>query len=334
LEGAAFAFGRGLPIAQIIRDALAPLLVGSDASKPELVRERLMSAYWPYAERGLFPVAVSAVDLALWDLLGRSLDRPLVDLLGRRRDTVPICGVGGYVADGGDDTPSLQTELERLVAIGCTAIKVVVGAGDPALDVTRLAAVREVIGDDRLLVVDAFRSFRGLDDALDRVRRLQQFDLSYLEDPFSETVPQLSRELRRRTGVMVGLGENLNGHRAFRELIDAEAVDVVRCDATVVGGVREFMASAALTSAHGLQLSAHIHPWVHVHFAAALGHFHPAGLEYMDAASGVDVLHELLATELEIVNGHAVVPQRPGLGLDWDWRAVERYARLRTGDTA
>ena len=79
LEGAAYAFGRGLPVARIIERALAPLLLGADSSRPELVRGRLSGAYWPYAERGLFPAAASAVDLALWDLLGQRTGGPLAD---------------------------------------------------------------------------------------------------------------------------------------------------------------------------------------------------------------------------------------------------------------
>jgi L-alanine-DL-glutamate epimerase-like enolase superfamily enzyme len=329
-EGAAYAFGRGLPVAQIVRDALAPLLVGADASALERVRERLTSAYWPVADRGLFVVAVSVVDLALWDMLGRRLDASVAEILGRRSAAVPICGVGGYLREGdGSDTRALQADVERLLALGCCAIKVVVGGGTPDEDVVRLAAVREVAGDDCLLVVDAFRSFSSLADALVRIDRLGQFNLAYLEDPFSETVPQLSNELRRRTGVLVGLGESLSGHRAFRDLIAADAVDVVRCDATVVGGVREFMSTAALASAHGLPVSTHVHPDIHVHFAAALGNLHPAGLEYIDPESGIDALHELLASQLEIAGGCAVIPERPGFGLDWDWAAVEWYDQLR-----
>lgn len=329
-EGAAYAFGRGLPVAEIIRGSLAPLLVGADASAPESVRERLLGAFWPYAERGLFTVAVSAVDLALWDLLGRRLGVSLASLLGRRSDAVPVCGVGGYHREGESSTESLQADVARLVALGCGSIKVVVGGDTPDADVIRLAAVREVIGDERLLVVDAFRSFTGLEDAVARVTRMLPFNLSYLEDPFSETVPRLSSELRRLTGVAVGLGENLSGHRAFRDLIAADAVDVVRCDATVVGGVREFMSTVALASAQGLPISTHVHPEVHVHFGAALGDLHPAGLEYIDRASGIDAFHELVGSPLEIVDGCAVVPERPGLGIDWDWEAVVRYDQLRS----
>jgi L-alanine-DL-glutamate epimerase-like enolase superfamily enzyme len=329
LEGAAYAFGRGLPVARIIEDSLAPLLVNADPSVPELVRSKLAGAYWPYAEHGLFSVAASAVDLALWDLLGKRLQAPLADMLGRYRRDVPVCGVGGYKFEGTTGVDDLQEEMAAFVRMGCRAVKLTVGADDAATDARRIAAVREVIGDDCALVVDAFRSFTSLEDAVRRMRMLEPFDLAYLEDPFSEALSPLVAELRRRSPILIGLGENLAGHRSFRELITSSAVDVVRCDATVVGGVREFMASAALASAYGLEVSAHVHPNIHVQFGAAIPNLHRAGLEYMAPDSGLDGLDDLLQSSLEVQNGNAVVPDRPGLGLDWDWDAVARFADVR-----
>lgn len=329
LEGAAYAFGRGLPVARIIEDSLAPLLINADPSVPELVRSKLAGAYWPYAEHGLFSVAASAVDLALWDLLGKRLQAPLADMLGRYRRDVPVCGVGGYKREGSAGLNDLQEEMAAFIGLGCRAVKLTVGADDAATDARRLAAVREVVGDDCAVVVDAFRSFTSLEDALRRMRLLEPFDLAYLEDPFSEALAPLVADLRRGSGILIGLGENLAGHRSFRELITADAVDVVRCDATVVGGVREFMASAALASAYGLEVSAHVHPNIHVQFGAAISNLHRAGLEYMPPGSGLDGFDELLKTSLEVRNGNALVPDRPGLGLDWNWDAVTRFADVR-----
>ena len=103
---------------------------------------------------------------------------------------------------------------------------------DAATDARRIAAVREVIGDDCALVVDAFRSFTSLEDAVRRMRMLEPFDLAYLEDPFSEALSPLVAELRRRSPILIGLGENLAGHRSFRELITSSAVDVWRMNTT------------------------------------------------------------------------------------------------------
>jgi L-alanine-DL-glutamate epimerase-like enolase superfamily enzyme len=291
-----------------------------------LIRQRLAAAYWPYAEHGLFAVAASAVDLALWDLMGNRLGTPVADLLGRLRSEVPICAVGGYIHSGDQSVTALQDEMAAFIALGCKAVKLVIGAFEPAVDARRIAAVREVVGAECAIVLDAFRSLRSIEDALRRLRLLEPFDISYVEDPFSESLPVLAAELRRRTGMLIGLGENLNGHRAFRALIEANAVDVVRCDALAVGGVREFMASAALASARGLEISTHVHPNVHVHFGAALTNLHRAGLEYIQPESGVDGLHELLDVQLEIRDGCAVIPSRPGFGVAWNWEAVRRYS--------
>jgi D-arabinonate dehydratase len=259
-------------------------------------------------------------------LLGKRLDAPIADLLGRWRNEVPVCGVGGYKRSGTTGLADLQDEMSSLLRLGCKAVKITIGGDDPATDVNRVAAAREVVGERCTLVVDAFRSFASLEDALRRLRPLEQFDLSYVEDPFPESLAPLAADLRRRTGMLIGLGETLSGHRAFRSLIDSGAVDVVRCDATVVGGVREFVATAALASASGLEFSGHVHPNVHVHFGAALTNLHPAGLEYMAPDSGLDGLDELLSTHLELHDGCALVPGRPGLGLDWDWAAVARHS--------
>ena len=118
-------------------------------------------------------------------------------------------------------------------------------------------------------------TFASLEDALRRIRLIEPYDISYVEDPFSESLAPLVADLRRRTGMLIGLGENLGGHRAFHQLIESGAVDVVRCDATVIGGVRELMAAASLASARGLEVSTHVHPHVHVHFGAALAQSAP-----------------------------------------------------------
>jgi len=328
-EGIGFAFGRGLPVARVISDALAPVLLGCDVRHPERVRERVAGAYWSYAEQGLVAVALSAIDLALWDILGKLAGLPLADLLGRRDSALDACLVGGYLTEGDDrGLAGLEEEIGGFVEQGVRAVKLTIGVGSPTDDGERLRLVRRILGDDGLIVVDAFRTFRSLDDALARLRLLEPHDLSYLEDPFAESLVPLILELRRRTAVPIGLGENLSGHRTFRALIASGAADVVRCDATVVGGVREFMAVAALASAHGLQLSTHVHPEIHVHFAAACANRHPAGLEVMLPTSGIDGFHRLLRSPLELTGGQIRVPDRPGLGLDIDWAAVTRHARV------
>jgi L-alanine-DL-glutamate epimerase-like enolase superfamily enzyme len=273
--------------------------------------------------------ALSAVDLALWDVLGQRAGLPVADVIGRRRRTVPVCLVGGYAVEGGGGLDALGEEMATLAGTGAAAIKVTIGGGTPEEDLARITVIREAIGD-LPLGVDAFRSFRGLDDAVARVRLLEPLGLAYVEDPFPEALSPLSRELTARTGLPVALGETLSGHRAYRALLD-NGVQVVRIDATVVGGVGEFLRAAALASAYGREVCTHVHPEVHVHLGASIENLHRAGLEVMLPESGLDMLHALLDRSLQIRDGQALVPDEPGLGLRVDWEAVE--AHTVDGDT-
>lgn len=198
------------------------------------------------------------------------------------------------------------------MSLGARSVKMVVGAGSPERDGARVGLARSIIGPDRLLAVDAFRSFTDLDDALRRVRAMQPYDLSFVEDPFSETLAPLAAELRRRTGLSIALGESLAGHRLVRALIDADVGDVIRLDALVIGGVREFMSAAGLASAYGRPVATHVHADIHVQFAAALPNLFEGGIEYMPPAFGLDALHRLLKSGLSINDGLMTVPDAPG----------------------
>jgi L-alanine-DL-glutamate epimerase-like enolase superfamily enzyme len=325
LEGVGLAYGRGLPVTRIAQD-LASLLIGADSTLPEAVRQRLQDAYWPYSGQGLFQVALSTIDLALWDLLGKRHGASLATVLGQRRCTIPVCAIGGYTTDGDDGLASLQAEMANFLERGIRSVKITIGAGSPAWDAQRLAAVREVVGEACHLAVDAFRSFVSLEDAMRRLRMLEPFQPAYVEDPFPESLAPLIAELRQRAGLPIALGETLSGHRAYREIISTGCVDVVRCDATVIGGVREFMAAAALASAAGYQVATHVHPDIHVHFAAALPNLYAGGMEYMTPDSGLDGFPMLLRSGLELRDGYVTVPDRPGLGLDLDWSKVKEFA--------
>lgn len=327
IDGSAYAYGRSLPVAAIISESLTNHLIGADSATPERVRETLRGAYWPYAAQGLVQVAISAVDLALWDLQGKRFGATLADLLGRRSDTALICGVAGYTKGDGDTLEGLRDELQSLVDKGVRSFKLTIGAGSPEWDAKRLAVARDVIGPSCPIAVDAFRSFRNLDDALRRLRLLEGYDLSFVEDPFHDSLTHLLAELRSRSGMLVTVGENISDHRYYRSLIEAGAVDLLRCDATVIGGVREFMAVCDLASASGMEIAPHVHPGIHIHFAVSIPNLYTGGMEYMDPQSGLDPFHTLLASELEVRDGVAFLPRRPGLGLDFDWQAVKDHAR-------
>lgn len=275
VEGVGYTFSRGLPVAKLAANLFPQVLVGADATLPEQRRADVLRAYWPANDHGTFTAAVSAVDLALWDATGHRLGSSIAGLLGQARREVPACIVLGYAYDDNDAT--LRRQLEQAMAYRPRGLKLIVGGASPERDAQRVGLARSIAGLDMLLAVDAFRSFTGLDDAMRRVRLLEPYDLSFVEDPFSELLAPLAVQLRNQTGALIGLGESLAGHRSIARLVDSTAVDVVRLDALVIGGIREFMAAAGVASAAGLPVVTHVHPEVHIQLAAVLTNLYPGG---------------------------------------------------------
>lgn len=323
VQGVGYCYTRSMPIGQIINAAIGPEVIGRDVNYPENIRQHLLAKFWHSAEHGTFTAALSALDLAIWDALGKANKISLSRMLGQQHEKVLLCTVIGYQYD--KDEANLINEVKSSLAAGFTSFKMVIGAGSPTRDAGRVRIVRELIGPDAKLAVDAFRSLKDLDDAVRRVNLIKQYDISFVEDPFLESQGQLGSDLRDRTGALIAFGESQSNHRAIASLITQGFVDVVRIDALIVGGVREFMAAAAVASSRGLSVATHIHQEVHIHFAAAINNLYSGGLEYMNPANGVDVLHKLMNKPLVVKDGYAIVPTEPGLGIDWNWEEVAKY---------
>lgn len=323
VEGVGYCYTRSLPMASIINSALAPEVIGKETNFPESIRQHLLNKFWHSAEHATFTAAVSALDFAIWDALGKENSISLARALGQQHEKILLCTIIGYQYDDGE--AGLIAEVESSLKAGFTSFKMVIGAGTPARDAGRVKIVRELIGPDAKLCVDAFRSFKDLDDAIRRVNLIREYDLSYIEDPFHESLGSLGVALRKHTGALIAFGESQSGHRSIASLISQDFIDVVRIDALMVGGVREFMAAAANASGRGLPVATHVHQEIHIHFAAAMNNLYSGGLEYMNPENNVDVLHKLINNPLTVNEGYALVPTQPGLGIDWNWQEIGKY---------
>jgi len=321
--GVGYCYTRAMPMAKIINSALAPEVVGKDSDFPEKIRQHLLAKFWHSAEHGTFTAALSALDIAIWDALGKENSISLSRMLGQQHEKVLLCTVIGYEYD--DHEAGLIAEVEASLQAGFKSFKMVTGAGSPMRDAERVKIVRELIGPEAKLAVDAFRSFKDLDDARRRVEAIKQYDISFVEDPFNESLGALAVDLRTRTGALIAFGESQSSHRSIASLVSQNYVDVVRIDALIVGGVREFMSSAAIASARGLPVATHIHSEIHIHFAASINNLYSGGLEYMNPMNNVDVIHRLMDNPLEVKDGYAIVPTKPGLGIDWNWKEIKKY---------
>jgi L-alanine-DL-glutamate epimerase-like enolase superfamily enzyme len=247
--------------AALIRDELAPVIEGRDAFDVERAWHAMVGQVRNIGWRGLAATAISALDIALWDLKARLLDLSLVRLLGSVRDAVPIYGSGGFTSyrDG-----RLREQLGQWVSeTGCRAVKMKIGA-EPERDVPRMEAARAVIGGAELMI-DA-------NGALDRKRALRVAELAaglgvtWFEEPVPSDDLDGLRLIRDRgpAGMEIAAGEYGYDPFYFRRMLAAGAVDVLQADATRCCGYTGFLRAAALADAAPLPLSAHTAPAIHL----------------------------------------------------------------------
>ncbi len=321
LTGIGFGMTRNSPAAAVVHRSLRPSLLGEDPLLTEMLWERMYYRNLPQGQRGIFMRALSAVDIALWDIKAQAAGLPLWQLLGGARARVPVVVAGGYPSS--DRTlDDLGRELADYVDRGFRTVKI--AAGELAEDTARLRASRQAIGDRAALAYDAHWAWRDLLTVVPVVRRWSDLGLLFIEDPYPTEQVDLSVQLRERTDVRVALGEDTIGRWAFRELLERQRPDVLRLDATLAGGISEAIKVMALAATLSVPVLPHVFPEVHVHLAAAF----PAALavEMTDRAYETESLHRLFRQWVRVDGGDMLAPHEPGLGVALDPGAVERYA--------
>ena len=321
--GIGFGMARYAPVAEIVERNLKPLLVGQDPLLTERLWERMYYLNLLIAQRGIFMRALSLVDIALWDIKGKVAGLPIWKLLGGDRDRMPVLVAGGYVA-ADKTTAMLTAEVSDYVRRGFREVKIAAGQVLEQ-DTERVAAARSAGGPGTRLMYDAHWQWREPQTVLRVVRDWERFDLAWIEDPFpSEMLDPLER-LRDGTRIPLAMGEDLSGRWAFRAVLERKLVDVVRVDVTNIGGFTEALKVCALAGAHDLPVSPHVFPELHVHLAAGVANVQH--VEITDPPQGIEALHLLLTDRVEIADGLAIAPDRPGLGCALERDALERYRR-------
>ena len=264
--GYAYTIGRGgRAIQALIEHDLAPLLLGQEADDPAAVWARLWSALLYVGRGGLASFAIAALDVALWDLKGQALGQPLYRLFGGEPRSIPAYGSGVDLPLPED---ALLRQVEGFLERGFRAVKIKVGRPDPAEDEARGGSVRRLIGDDVNLMVDANMGWTA-DQAIERGRRLERFDLRWLEEP---TIPEdvagharIAAELE----VPVAVGESLHSPWEFERYLAEGAVEVVQLDPITLGGLTPWWRVAQAAAERSLPLSSHYADELSAHMLAA-----------------------------------------------------------------
>lgn len=304
----------GAAVLSMINRYMSKALIGEDAVRIEYLWEKL---WWQlhYAGRGGHQTsAISAIDVALWDLHARRLKSPLWQVLGGYDPKVPVYAGG---IDLQFTTEELLAQADRFKDEGFRAIKMKVGRDSIREDLERVAKMREHLGDDFPLMVDANMRWSA-DHAITAARALRQFDLVWLEEPtIPDDIPGHRRVLRDG-GVPVALGENLHTLHEFRAAIAAESVSYPEPDVTNCGGYTVFRKVASLAEAHNLKVTSHGVHDLTVHALAAA-----PNRTYMEA-HGYS-LSDYIADPMPIVDGCVTAPETPGHGIELDFARLEPH---------
>jgi L-alanine-DL-glutamate epimerase-like enolase superfamily enzyme len=307
----------GTAVVELLEGYLLPLVIGEDVLRSEAIWRKVCHSTRATMVGAITALALAAIDIAVWDLRARHLEVPLWQLAGGAQDRVPL-----YDTDRG----WLQFSLEELAANAAEAIndgykgvKVKVGKASASEDLARLRAVREAIGPEAALMVDANQGFTR-DEALRRGRLFEPLDLTWIEEPLAADDVQGHAQLAAAIGIPVAVGESLYSLGQFREYLAAGAATVLQPDVARVGGITPWLKVAHLAESFDIPVAPHFLMELHVSLAAAV----PNGrwVEW------IPQLLSLTSEPMTSVDGWAVPSPAPGIGISWDRAAINH---LRAG---
>ncbi|HSM79940.1 MAG TPA: mandelate racemase/muconate lactonizing enzyme family protein [Bryobacteraceae bacterium] len=307
-----FDYGSAL-LKGVVDHELKRYVIGCDAGDIGGIHGRNLRATEYIGNAGVAMWGTAAIDVALWDLLARRLNVPAVDLFGRRASAVPVYGSGGWISYSDED---LADEVSRYLSRGFQAVKIKIGGPSEDRDVDRIRAVRAALGPDRKLMVDANQGLT-LDRALRLARRVEDCRLSWIEEPFPKDDLESYQRLTAATEIPLAAGEREFGVEPFRRIVNARALSILQPDLMRVGGVTGWRLVAGLAECNLLRVAPHFYREHDLHLSAAQPH--------LVAIESFDWLADLLESPFEVRDGMAVVPDRPGFGVNFREEAIQEY---------
>jgi D-galactarolactone cycloisomerase len=343
-------YGPPEPVATAIIDVLAPRLLGREADQPVRIWEDNYAFSRDFGQKGTYVEAMSAIDIALWDIWGKSLDRPVHHLLGGAfRQRAMAYATGCYYPENYQDTKAMMDALAEEVAgyadAGITAAKIKIGLLSVEQDRARIALIRNTVGPDVKLMADANHAYNSA-TALRIGRVMEEHSLLWFEEPVPPEDHDGYRRLRAALDVPIAGGECEFTRFGFRDLIGGGCVDIVQPDLCCCGGFSEWTKILGTASQHGvltmphvwgsgvavaaaLQAIATIPPMPHTASPVTLQNEPMVEFDRTFNPLRDEILHENFAIE----DGAVAIPSGPGLGISVDEKALERFV-VRRGETA
>ena len=295
----------------MLNDHLIPRLIGQDPDRIEAIwRDLIFHTHATHVD-AITSLAMAAIDTALWDRRCKVLGQPLWKRAGGAKACVPV-----YTTEGG----WLQLDEAELVAQalaartqGFAGSKVKIGKPHLSEDVQRLSAVRAAVGAAFELMVDANPSFT-LSEAVRRARALDGLHLSWLEEPMPADNIAAHQQLCLYSPIPIAVGESMYSCGQFADYLGARACQIVQVDMASVGGITPWLKAAHLAECHNISVAPHFLMELHVSLACAVPN--APWVEY------IPQLEDIAQSRLPIENAHALPPEDPGLGIDWNWEQI------------
>ena len=303
----------GSSIMALLSDHLAPRLIGRDADAIEAIWRDLLFSTHATSVGAITSLALAAVDTALWDLSCRRAKLPLAIHAGGAKTSLPL-----YTTEGGWlhlEPAALVDDALAAKAKGFGGAKIKIGRPHVAEDIARLSAVRDAVGAAWDIMTDANQGFT-LPEAIRRARHLEALDIAWFEEPMPADDIRAHRELARQTSVPIAVGESLYSISQFKDYLEASACSIVQADVARIGGITPWLKVAHMAEAFNVPVCPHFLMELHVGLCCAVPN--SRWVEY------IPQLDAITRTQLAIRDGRAHASEDPGLGIDWDWDAIER----------
>jgi L-alanine-DL-glutamate epimerase-like enolase superfamily enzyme len=313
----------GSSVVALLRDHLAPRLIGRDPDCIEAIWKDLFFHTHATAVGAITSLALAAIDTALWDLRCRRAGLPLWKAAGGAQMKVPV-----YTTEGGwlhHPTQQLVDETVAAKDAGFRGAKLKVGKPSIAEDVARLGAVRAAVGDAFEVMVDANQAFT-VAEARRRAHAFTPLGLAWLEEPLPAEDISGHVELAAVATMPIAVGESLYHPSHFREYLERGACSIVQVDCARIGGITPWLKVAHLAETFNVAVCPHFLMELHVSLTAAVPN--GAWVEY------IPQLDAVTTSRMAMADGFAVPPDAPGLGIDWDLAAIDRLATSRVGVSA
>ncbi len=311
--GYSYTIGTGGPaIVELLARSLAPALLGRDGAQVEKIWRDLLFLTHATSVGAITSLALAAIDTALWDLRCRKAGLPLHILAGGAKDRIRL-----YTTEGGWlhlPKQALIDDALKAKALGFGGCKIKVGRPIHE-DVERLNTLRAALGADFEILTDANQAF-NVDEAIRRARHYESADIGWFEEPLPADDIEGHVRLSRSTSIPIAIGESLYGLSHFRDYLQRGACSIVQVDVARIGGVTPWLKTAHLAEAHNVAVCPHFLMELHVALCCAVPN--SRWLEY------IPQLDDLTTEPMRISDGHAEPSQAPGLGISWDFEAIER----------